>query len=221
MDVACEKCQARFKLPDDKVPKNQVFAIACPKCKEKISIDTRSKDASPPPTAEKKSVAGKGQPGSYDSADRPFDFLEEGAKTALICEPDENLRGKIEAVLKQMEYHCAASKNGREVLKQMRFHIFDLIVLNENFDTPDPDQNNILRYLQKLPMHDRRNMFIALITDRFRTNDDMLTFNKSVNLIVNKENMDQFDKILQRSINEITTFYKVFRESMAKAGKAT
>ncbi len=220
MDVACEHCQARFKIPDEKVPKNQVFAIACPKCKEKISIDTRPKAASPPPADEKKPPVESGKKESYDASDRPFDFLEEGAQTALICEPDDALRTKVQAILEQMKYHCAAPKNGREVLKQMRFHVFDLIVLDEKFDTPDPDQNNILRYIQRLPMDNRRNMFVALITDRFRTNDSMMTFNKSVNLIVNRDNIAQFDQILKRGITEITSFYKVFKESMQKAGKA-
>ena len=223
MDVSCENCQARFKIPDEKVPKNQVFAITCPKCKEKISIDTRTatdKPAAKPEPKRDKTLVDEVASGSYDASDRPFDFLEEGAETALICEPDEAVREKIRTVLEMMGYHTTSPKNAREVLKQMRFHVFELVAINERFDTPDPDQNNILRYMERLPMDTRRNMFVVLLSDRFRTNDNMAAFNKSVNLIVSLENIDNFEKVVQRGVSENTLFYKVYKESLTKAGRA-
>ena len=223
MDVACEHCQARFKIPDEKVPKNQVFAITCPKCKKKISVDTRTEAAAPPPKPApkaEKTLVDEVSSGSYDASDRPFDFLEEGVETALICEPDEAVRAKIQTALKNMGYLITAPKNAREVLKQMRFHVFELVVINEMFDSPDPDQNNILRYLERLKMDTRREMFVVLITNRFRTMDNMTAFVKSVNLVINLSNIDEIEKIMQRAITDNTAFYKVFKESMVKAGKA-
>ena len=110
-------------------------------------------------------------------------------------------------------------ENAREVLKQMRFHVFDMVVINEMFDTRDPDQNNILRYMERLGMDTRRQMYVVLLTDRFRTNDNMVTFNKSVNLVLNRSNMDRMEKIIQRGITETTAFYKVYKESLIKAGR--
>lgn len=219
MDVACDKCQAKFKIPDEKVPKNQVFSIACPKCKEKITVDTRAPAASAPAKPQDKTLVDEVASGSYDASDRPFDFLEEGAETALICEADEAAREKIRAILDKMGYHTTSPKNAREVLKQMRFHVFDMVVINEMFDTRDPDQNNILRYMERLGMDTRRQMYVVLLTDRFRTNDNMVTFNKSVNLVLNRSNMDRMEKIIQRGITETTAFYKVYKESLIKAGR--
>jgi hypothetical protein len=66
----------------------------------------------------------------------------------------------------------------------------------------------------------RRDMFVALLTDRFTTLDNMAAYNRSVNLVVNVENMNQFDKILKRGIDINLRFYRVLKETMAKHGRA-
>jgi predicted Zn finger-like uncharacterized protein len=216
MDVSCEKCQASFKIPDEKVPKGKAFAIKCPKCKEKITIA---------PPAEKQSAEAavptfdEAPADGYDASDRPFDFLEEGVETALICEGDPVYRGKIKAALEAMEFRVTHPANAREALKQMRFHVFDMIVVNEKFDSPDPDHNNVLRYLETLPMSIRRNIFVAMITDRYRTNDNMAAFHKSVNMVIAVSHMDQIDKALKNGITENDIFYRVYKESLVKTGR--
>jgi len=222
MDVVCASCQVKFKIPDEKVPQNQVFSLPCPKCREKITIDTRAADPAPAPSgapAGAKSLAEEVSTTGYNASDRPFDFIEEGAKTALVCEQNPGLRDKFMADLKAMGYHVACPQNAREVLKQMRFHVFDLIVVNESFDTPNPDLNNILKYLERLGMETRRQMFVAMISDRFRTSDNMAAFNKSVNIIINLKNANEFDKIIRRAVTDNEVFYKIFNESMKKAGR--
>lgn len=221
MDVVCGSCQVKFKIPDEKVPQNQVFSLPCPKCREKITIDTRPAEPAPatPAPAGAKSLAEEVSTTGYNASDRPFDFIEEGAKTALVCEQDPALRDKFMADLKAMGYHVACPQNAREVLKQMRFHVFDLIVVNESFDTPNPDLNNILKYLERLGMETRRQIFVALISERFRSSDNMAAFNKSVNIVINLKNAGEFDKIIRRAVSDNDAFYKVFREAMKKAGR--
>lgn len=230
MDVACDKCPAKFKIPDEKIPKGQAFAVTCPKCQNKISIDARA-DAPPPPKetpapaakpepAKEKTLLDEVDADAYDAEAKPFDFLEEGAETALLCEPDKTVRSKIRKALDNLGYHTTEPDSAREVLKQMRFHVFDMVVINELFDTSNPDLNNVLKYLDQLPMVTRRNIFVALVTDRFRTNDNMAAFNKSVNLVINLKNIDDCEKILKRAVADNTAFYRVFKETLIKFGKA-
>lgn len=230
MDITCNKCHIKFKIPDDKVPKGQLFSIACPKCKNKITVDTHFEA---PPEAEATSGSSAGfesdkektlidevAEGSYDASEKPFDFVEEGAETALLCEPDSDRRAKLRSMLQQMGYHLTEPKSPMEALKQMRFHVFDVVVLNEMFGTHNPEENNVLRYLDRLIMETRRNIFVALITHRYRSTDYMAAFNKSVNLIVNLKNIDDFQKILKRGIAENASFYRVFKEALIKTGRA-
>ena len=87
-----------------------------------------------------------------------------------------------------------------KALKTMRYHSYDLIVVNEFFDTKNPDANGVLIYLERLNMSVRRNIYVALISSRFRTMDNMTAFQKSVNMIVNIDNIADFDKILRRGM---------------------
>jgi hypothetical protein len=100
----------------------------------------------------------------------------------------------------------------------MRFHIYDVVILNENFDTENPDTNIVLNFLANLNAGTRRQIFVALLSNRFRTMDNMAAFNKSVNVVVNMKNIDDIGIILRRSFNDNTAFYQVFKETMKKKG---
>ncbi len=234
MDVACGKCSAKIKIPDKKlagIPEGQTIAVTCPKCKNRITVDPAGgPKKSPAPTSgagqEKEVPAKKAEPKGADPAEKeppsmgnPFDWLEEGAITALICEPDENMRTRIASVLKSMGYHISESQSPRDALKQMRGHEFNLVALNENFGTPNPDANHVLKYLDQLLMAVRRNIFVVLFSSRFKTMDNMMAFNKSVNMIINLSDVENLEKILQRGINENNAFFRVYWESSKKLDK--
>ncbi|MBA4397616.1 MAG: hypothetical protein C0394_09595 [Syntrophus sp. (in: bacteria)] len=155
----------------------------------------------------------------YDATDKPFDFVEAEGETALVCESDPAMREKIRAALQALEYMTTEAASAKDALKNMRFHTYDVVVLSEHFDTDNPDQNNVLQYLEGLPMGIRRDMFVALVSGRFRSMDNMAAFNKSVNLIINTKNIDDVGTILKRGISENAAFYRVFKESMQKLGK--
>jgi predicted Zn finger-like uncharacterized protein len=226
MNVVCEECQSKFKIPDEKIPKEQTFALSCPKCKNKITIDTRraasplSKEEIPKPeTVSEKTIIDEVGSDTYDASEKPFDFVEEGAETVLLCETDPDIRAKFRSVFKNMGYAIIEPETARDALKQMRFHVFDLVVLNETFDTKDPDENNVLMYLDRLSMSIRRNIFVVLLTNRFRTMDNMTAFNKSVNIIINLKNIDEIEKILKTGLTDNIAFYKVFKELLVKTSR--
>jgi predicted Zn finger-like uncharacterized protein len=207
MEVVCESCQARFNVPEDKIPAGKSIRAACPKCKNKITIAPQDPGASPGSDEDKASAE------SYDASEKPFDFVEEDALTALICEPDPAVREKISSVLELMEYHLSPVGSTREALKKMRYHNYDLVVVNESFDTSNPDTNGVLLFLERLPMSTRRSIYVCLISSRFRTMDHMMALNKSVNMIINMKNINDFGKILSTAVTENDIFYRVYRES--------
>jgi len=155
----------------------------------------------------------------YDASDKPFDFVEVGIGTALVCESDPAAREKISSALKFMGYQITEPASIRDALKNMRFHIYDVVVVNENFDTENPDTNIVLNYLANLNVSTRRQIFVALLSGRFRTMDNMTAFNKSVNVIVNMKNIDDISSILKRSLADNTAFYHVFKDALKKKGR--
>ena len=214
MEIICNNCQSKFKVPDEKIPANRRATVACPKCKGKISLGPQK--GSPGGSA---GLAGTNSSNGYDAAEKPFDFIEEEGLTALVCEANPLVRKTITNALDVLDYQITEAESTRDALKRMRYHNYDLFVINENFDTDNPEANGILLYLERLSMLVRRNMFIALISDRFRTMDNMMALNKSVNLIINSKNIDDIGKILSRGITDNEYFYRVFKGTLKEVGK--
>ena len=217
MEIVCQSCQGKFKIADGKVPSGKTATVKCPRCKSTIRISAKEEapaetDAAFDDLFEFEEDEGEG----YDAAEKPFDFIEEEGKTALVCESDAIIREKMRPSLEILEYHITEGPNSREALKKMRYHNYDLIVINEYFDTQDPDANPLLIYLERMPMEMRRNIYVTLITSRYRTMDHMIAFQKSVNVVLNIRNIDDFDKIIQRGIADFGLFYKVYKESMTQ-----
>jgi predicted Zn finger-like uncharacterized protein len=215
MDITCQSCQGKLKIADGKIPAGKTASVKCPRCKSTIKIETPDEAAADADAAfDDLFDFEEDDNDGYDVADKPFDFIEEEGKTALVCESDALIREKLRPAMNILEYHITEVPNSREALKKMRYHTYDLIIVNEYFDTQDPDANPLLIYLERQFMDVRRNMFVTLLTSRFRTMDHMMAFSKSVNLILNIRNIDDFDKIIQRSLADYGLFYKVFKETL-------
>jgi DNA-binding response OmpR family regulator len=169
---------------------------------------------------EEKNLLAEVASGSYDAADRPFDFLEANVPTALICEADEAVGKKIGEMFKVLGYQLTEPQTARDALKSMRFHVYDVVVINENFDAACPEGNNVLQYLRSLAMHTRRQIFVVLISSRFRTLDNIAAFNNSVNITYNPQNINDIGTIIKGALDDNAHFYQVFRETLKKTGHA-
>ena len=156
----------------------------------------------------------------YDAADRLFDFMGgEGGLTALVCESDPAVREKISEGLKGLDYQITTPDKAKEALKAMRFHVFDVVVVNELFDTTDPETNEVMLYLENLNMSTRRRFFVILVSDRYRTMDNLAAFNRSVNLIINLKNIEDAGKVIKQGLIDHRAFYHIFQETLQKIGK--
>ena len=215
MDITCENCRSKFKIPDETIPRGKSATLPCPKCKKIISVKApetinAATDGEVDSVAEEFSFEEDG----YDSSEKPFDFIEEEGKIALVCESDTVVRDGIVRALELLEYHVSEAKGNRDALRSLRYKAYDLVVVDEYFGTKDPERNGVLIYLERLHMDVRRNMFIALISDRFRTMDHMMAFCKSVNLVINKKNIKDVEKILSRNITDYEMFYRIYKETL-------
>lgn len=47
MNIACQKCNSTYNLPDERLPSDRVVSFPCPACKEKVTVDTRKNPAPP------------------------------------------------------------------------------------------------------------------------------------------------------------------------------
>ncbi len=214
MDIICGHCSSKFRIPDEKIPAGRITTLPCPNCKTRISLDPAKKK-----TGGAISSKASKDVSNYDASDKPFDFIEEEGLTALLCEQNPIARKTIETALGLMDYQITIAESARDALKRMRYHVYDLIVVDENFDTKNPDANGVLIYLERLQMSTRRNIFVAMISNRYRTMDNMMAFHASVNLIINIKNIEDIGKILGRGITDTELFYRIYKETLKATGR--
>jgi DNA-directed RNA polymerase subunit RPC12/RpoP len=216
MDVICVSCGAKLKIREEKLPLSQTVKITCPKCKQKITIDTREPEHQA--TSEKKQTSGRVVP-DYDEFASPLDFLEGGIRLALILVNDDIHTVDINFALDELSYKCISPSSIPEAMDKLLLHHFDLIILSEGFDGKDIENSPINKYLNSLSMSIRRKIFFVLLGDQFETMDNMTAFGASANLVVNPRDLPDLTLILKKAITDNNHFYKVFMDTLKETGK--
>ena len=201
----------------DKVPKGQQFKTTCSKCRRTIIVD--------PQSAERGSVVGMdaslSQVGDAPTAiaadldvtsayDSPLEVLEEGARSALVCVDEPGRLKAVREALEDLNYYSSMASSVKEALSKLRYNQYDLVMLDEEFCGENAENNTILRYLQPMPMSTRRNIFLMLISSQFKTLDNLMAFAKSVNAVINVNDIQRVKLVLERAMADHRRFYKVY-----------
>jgi hypothetical protein len=116
-----------------------------------------------------------------------------------------------------MGYKVDHSTAPDHVLQRLRFNQYHLVILDDEFGRQQPD--TIGAYLVKLNMNTRRDMFVVLLGERFKTGDPWQAFVESVNLVCHPNDLLSLRVILPRALKEHERFYRVFNEALIAAGK--
>lgn len=146
---------------------------------------------------------------------------QEFTLTALVCEEDAVAKTKISEALNALQYNVESAESKDQAFEMTRFNVYDLIVVSERFSgSQNTKDNEFLRHLQYMPMVTRRRIFVILTGDSFNTADNLKAYELSVNLVLNRKDIDNFKIIVKKAIDDHARFYKVYFESLAKYGKA-
>lgn len=147
------------------------------------------------------------------------DRYSDELKTALICDDNAETQNLINTALKELQYKIEISTSSADTAERLRFNQYDVVVLNENLAGSSPENNEVLKFFQNMPMVTRRHIFLALIGQNHRTLDNMTAFAKSANAVINKSDLSNLVNILKKSIADNDQFYKVYKETLRKLGK--
>ena len=209
MDVTCDACGAAFKIPDEKLPPNQVVSITCPKCKGKIKVDTKKPD--------KDIVSGETDEFEQDSS--PLELFEEGTRLALVLNGDDGQIKDISSALEKLSYKPIVAPSIQDAMGKLRLHHFDLIILSDGFGGQNLEGSPVTHYLNHLSMSVRRKIFLALVSDKLKTMDNMMALTLSANLVINPADLSKLRLILNKAIPDHEKFYKIFMDTLKEAGK--
>ena len=209
MDVTCDACGAAFKIPDEKLPPNQVVSIACPKCKGKIKVNTGKSNEDIPSK----------QTDELEQNDTPLELFEEGTRLALVLHGDDGQTKDISSMLEKLSYKPIVAPSIQDAMGKLRLHHFDLIILSDSFGGQNLEGSPVTHYLNHLSMSVRRKIFLALVSDKFKTMDNMMAFTLSANLVIHPTDLSKLRLILNKAIPDHDKFYKIFTDTLKEAGK--
>jgi CheY-like chemotaxis protein len=223
MEIRCEECRAVIQIPDERVPQNSTFRLNCPRCKRKILANTKTTNSLDERRTNVSLDAGTAEvtPLRNDDAidDLPdaLDYLSPGQSAALLCINRVESRGEVKAMLEGLGYVVDMPAAIDHALQRLRFNQYHVILLDDDFE--GKSLNPIACYLAGLNMNIRREMFVVLIGQRFKTADHLQAFMESVNLLLHPDDLPQLVTFLGRGLRDHERFYKVFTECLIEAGK--
>jgi CheY-like chemotaxis protein len=137
----------------------------------------------------------------------------------LVCEDSPERQAVIKAALDQLGFTMYPARNVEDALERLRRDSFEVVILDEQYQGGGALDNDVLQALQTMPMSTRRYMYVALLGRTYKTFDNMMAFSRSVNVVVNLNDLPHLPAILRKGITENNEFYRVFREILAEVGK--
>ena len=146
------------------------------------------------------------------------EIVEVGDKTALICD-DGGALESLKSALEEAGFKCHTAETPERAIERMKYTPYDAITIDQNFGGSTLETNSVLAYLAQLPMAQRRNSFVILVGDAFRTLDAMQAYAQSVHLVVNPSDLSNLGVILKKSLVDFEMFYRVYRTVLAETGK--
>jgi CheY-like chemotaxis protein len=146
------------------------------------------------------------------------DFFDIGDKTALICDDSANL-DRLKTTIEELGYKTHSAETSERAIERMKYTAYDLITVTETLAGSNLETNGVLRYLGPLPMAQRRNSFILLVGESFRTLDAMQAYTQSVHLVVNPSDLINLGPVLKKGLTEFAAFYRVYNEVLSASGE--
>ncbi len=227
MDIICQSCSTKLTIPNEKVPKDAVFKVTCPKCQTKNQVNTKgeagamlSAGVAPLPGQKEAEPASSLEEIPEEMIPIPTteeDFVED-QRLAMICFEQPQILVVVRAALEGLGYTVHVPAKADDAVQRLRQNRYEVLLLHEDYGG-SPENNLVLLTIQPMVMTQRRHMCVGLVGKQFRTFDHMLAFAKSVNFVVAERELNKIKAITYQAVSENDQFYRVFREALRDAGQ--
>ena len=145
--------------------------------------------------------------------------IHDDPRPALVCVDDEARRTTVLSSLEQLGYQPQVGEDSETAIEMMRKTAYQVVVVDETYEGTTTGDNAVLRALNAMPMPTRRYIFVALIGEEVKTLDNATAFARSVNAVINVNDVGGLAPILRRAVAENDAFYRALREVLQAAGK--
>ncbi len=150
--------------------------------------------------------------------DQRVDIFEPGDLTALVCVDHPDVQTRLIEQLTGLDYKLHVGLFPEDISMKLKTHVYDVVIIDENFGGCQLNTNGVLYEATHLPGTQRRDQFVVLLGGSMQTNDEMMAFILSVDLVFNTADLDNFKPVLRRGVARQKEFYHVFLEQAKVAG---
>ncbi|MEA3548520.1 MAG: hypothetical protein U9R66_12745 [Thermodesulfobacteriota bacterium] len=244
MIAECPHCQHPLKLTENQLAKiekalaglqpGKFLKLGCPNCKKAIELDRDGSTAvgkkQPPGDSAglqaKKEQEPKGPP--VPPAEPDIDWLKSGeleekemlgdVTQVLILMAASELRDQIVSAFENRGYKPVYPESAADAIKRMRFVHFAAVVLHVNFEG-NLASSVFHQHMRALLMTQRRSIYYVLIGPDFHTLYDLEALSNSVNLVVNESEIDRFDLILRKGLQDHDDLFGLYIKMLKEHGR--
>ena len=145
--------------------------------------------------------------------------VEPPSRAALVCVDAGERRTAVLDALTQLSYLPEVPPDAEAAVERLRKNTYDVVIVDETYDGSSPLDNAVMNALAAMSMQVRRYVFVAQLGKGVTTLDNATAFSRSVNAVVNVNDVGQIAPILRRAIADNDAFYRVFREVLQAVGR--
>jgi hypothetical protein len=145
-----------------------------------------------------------------------FDFISPSDKPALLAFSNPEWLNAVHAIVAQLGYKIHTVINHDDFTARFNRLQYQLVVLEESFMGRPRLENPTLRYVQTLPMAQRRYAVFVVVGASYQTLNPMHAFCESVHAVVNPAELISLSPILQQVIVDNEVFLSVYRDTQLR-----
>lgn len=142
------------------------------------------------------------------------DHFEPGESTALVCIDDPELQKTVVDQLSALNYKIHTGLFVEDISLKLNTHVYNVVVIYETFNDSDIETNQVLLEATAIPPAQRRTQYLVLIGPNMVTNDEMMAFAYSVDLVFSLSDVSNLKPVLRRGAIRHQEFYLPFCETL-------
>ncbi len=228
MNISCPNCAKKLKLSEkiqssiQNLESGQTLRLPCPKCGEKIVLD--SKTLTPGGIPQDILVGTTIKPPTppdinwlKDGVFEEAEVIEDVPQTLILMKPGAE-RDAVAKAIESIGYQASLAESDEDAMEKMQFVTYASVIYHSGFQEGGLDNAPFHQFMRGLSMQKRRYIFYILLGPEFSTLYDLEALASSANLVVNDREIPELLTILRKAIPK---YEELFGNLMAEISSYT
>jgi len=146
------------------------------------------------------------------------EFIGLNDRPALLAISTPEWLDAAKEVLSEIGYKVHAASNHDDFIVRFGRIQYQVVLIEELFSSNSVEENVTLRYIQQMPMINRRHTVFVLLGNSVNTLNTLQAFQQSVHAVVNRDEMSMLGPnilgpIVQRVVADNDLFLHIYRDT--------